>query len=207
MELQLGLGLPGNSIKGFDLNSYGNGYEPKDVSGSDSITLVKNSKRSFDEAFEFENFHVPQTLPLLVWNNNNLSDQDDNISDLEPACSIINRNEGEESGVVGWPPVKSWRRKLCHQKHGGGGGGLKSMYVKVKMEGVGIARKVDLSLHGSYQTLTHTLIGMFRKWQEDVKSYKLTYQDKEGDWLLAGDVPWGTFVETVQRLRLLKNAG
>lgn len=28
------------------------------------------------------------------------------------------------------------------------------------------------------------------KCTEDRGSYRLTYQDKEGDWLLAGDVPW-----------------
>ncbi|KAM0031045.1 putative transcription regulator AUX/IAA family [Helianthus debilis subsp. tardiflorus] len=38
---------------------------------------------------------------------------------------------------------------------------------------------------------------------EDVK---LTYQDKEGDWLLAGDVPWGLFVENVKRLKLVKKS-
>lgn len=35
------------------------------------------------------------------------------------------------------------------------------MYVKVKMEGVAIARKIDLTLYDSFETLTNTLIGMF----------------------------------------------
>ncbi|KAI3443868.1 hypothetical protein Pfo_000533 [Paulownia fortunei] len=115
----------------------------------------------------------------------------------------------EEDVLVGWPPVKSWMKKFCQQNHrqctadnyitvengsgsggGGGGRGSTSMYVKVKMEGIGIARKVDLSIHHSYQSLTATLVAMFGKCQENVKMYKLTYQDREGDWLLAGDVPW-----------------
>lgn len=74
------------------------------------------------------------------------------------------RNEG---GVIGWPPVKLCRRKsLCHPKlsnEDGDNGSKSSMYVKVHMEGIGIARKVDLSLHNSYQTLVHTLANMFGK--------------------------------------------
>ena len=48
--------------------------------------------------------------------------------------------------------MKCARRRSC-----GGGGG----YVKVKMEGVAIGRKVDVSLHGSYQELLRTLERMF----------------------------------------------
>lgn len=90
---------------------------------------------------------------------------------------------------------------------GGGSGGRGSIYkyVKVKMEGVGIARKIDLTLFHSYNKLTDTLISMFGKSKEIGDVYKLTYQDKEGDWLLAGDVPWRTFVGSVQRLKLIRD--
>ncbi|KAA8535129.1 hypothetical protein F0562_030132 [Nyssa sinensis] len=133
--------------------------------------------------------------------------------------AIGSAKNGDEGGVIGWPPIKSWRKSLCYQSHGshgmvddgggggggrGGGRGSKSMFVKVKMEEVAIGRKVDLSQHHSYQTLADTLLGMFGKCQENVKAYKLAYQDKEGDWLLAGDVPWGTFISTVRCLKLLK---
>lgn len=134
-----------------------------------------------------------------------------------------------EEHVVGWPPVKSSMKKVreqnrreCTAANYVNGGGIPysySMYVKVEMEGIGIARKIDLTTHDSYQSLTATLMPMFGKckqikflsakrgirrklfiifflfWvmigEENVVMYKLTYQDKEGDWLLAGDVPWG----------------
>lgn len=80
---------------------------------------------------------------------------------------------------MGWPPIKSWRKRLCHEnqvvrawnnnqmvENGyvcGGRRASNSMYVKVKMEGVVIARKVDLSQHHSFETLTDTLMDMFRK--------------------------------------------
>lgn len=87
------------------------------------------------------------------------------------------RNEEEENSLVGWPPIKSWRKKELHQQHAAGGRirnnrmqanenhrrGPNSFYVKVNMEGVTIGRKVDLRLYNSYQTLTNTLISMFAK--------------------------------------------
>lgn len=113
------------------------------------------------------------------------------------------------------------------------------------MEGVAIARKVDLTLHHSYPSLKNALITMFThckfystfpdisktqlfnypkkrfffsfflpyrkltftadgKCNEDIESYTLTYQDKEGDWLLAGDVPWKyVYIYHLFRLYLL----
>ena len=102
---------------------------------------------------------------------------------------------------MGWPPVKcAHRRRSC-------GGG----YVKVRMEGVAIGRKVDVSLHGSYEELLRTLARMFPSTNEGVGAdvegeaaaqdgerrrgrghhpSVVTYEDGEGDWLLVGDVPW-----------------
>ena len=85
-------------------------------------------------------------------------------------------DRNDEEGLVGWPPVKTWRKKLCRQipnggadnncmvaaaENGCGGRASNSTYVKVKMEGVAIARKVDLSVHHSFETLTSTLMRMF----------------------------------------------
>lgn len=96
---------------------------------------------------------------------------------------MLNR-DGEGDQVVGWPPIKSWRKKMFfsdHDQHHGHGhahhnfqnhqnlvekeddGSENSMYVKVKMEGVGILRKIDIKLHHSYQTLRDSLITMFAK--------------------------------------------
>ncbi|OMO71165.1 AUX/IAA protein, partial [Corchorus capsularis] len=76
--------------------------------------------------------------------------------------------------------VKTWRKKLCRQNipdggavvqnnravvaaadNGCGGRALNSTYVKVKMEVKAIARKIDLSAHHSFETLTSHLMGMF----------------------------------------------
>ncbi|GFP98004.1 auxin-induced protein aux28 [Phtheirospermum japonicum] len=34
--------------------------------------------------------------------------------------------------------------------------------------------------------------------------YVPTYEDKDGDWMLVGDVPWGMFVGSCKRLRIMK---
>lgn len=111
--------------------------------------------------------------------------------------------------------MSSARSRAC------GGGAAK--YVKVKKEGDAIGRKVDLSLHASYDELLATLARMFptTTGSQDDKEISskstaitatttsshmdvvVTYEDGEGDWMLLGDVPWDDFARSVKRLKLL----
>ncbi|CAN0877563.1 Auxin-responsive protein IAA29 [Linum grandiflorum] len=78
--------------------------------------------------------------------------------------------------------------------------GCRSRFVKVKMAGEAIIRKIDLNRYDSYHSLTRSILRMFSKYgtsQQDIDedcgvagSYTLSYQDESGDWLLAGQVPW-----------------
>ncbi|XVF34617.1 hypothetical protein REPUB_Repub18cG0074600 [Reevesia pubescens] len=181
MELQLRLALPSTPpppiipIKMFDLNSCYN--EPREALGSNTLLKlgscdfnINNSnssssssssgdskKRGFDDVllFDHENTIVPKTLPLLLWTNQ--PNDEDEPKDLDDnSSSAIFKKDGE--GLVGWPPVKTWRKKLRRQipyggadnnrmvaaENGCGGRASNSTYVKVKMEGVAIARKIDL---------------------------------------------------------------
>ncbi|AQK84772.1 Auxin-responsive protein IAA27 [Zea mays] len=36
--------------------------------------------------------------------------------------------------------------------------------------------------------------------------YVLTYEDKDGDWMLVGDVPWEMFADSCRRLRIMKGS-
>ncbi|WOK91618.1 auxin-responsive protein IAA9-like isoform X1 [Canna indica] len=141
----------------------------------------RTRKRGVDEVFE------KITLPLFMRKDDGNGECDDGFEHLQELNSCGARV------VVGWPPVKlSRRRANC---------------VKVNMEGVAIGRKVDLSLHDSYQDLFHTLNSMFPKKQHDVGQdaayYKVTYEDEDGDWMLVGDVPWEAFIQSVKRLKIL----
>ncbi|KAJ9163075.1 hypothetical protein P3X46_022788 [Hevea brasiliensis] len=249
MELQLGLALPTDTIKGLDLNSYV--FDPnKDAARSSRQLIIMNQgmvhpwlstgtnsaaaaaedddfisnhqKRSFYDAFE-EIYDMPRTLPLLLWSKQpNEEEDDERNKDHEKSFpSASNKVDGAGDGIVGWPPIKFQRRKISHRSRKSRmendrrvdngcadchGRPSNSMYVKVKMEGVAIGRKIDLSLYNSFQALKHTLLGMFGICQENSSSHKLTFQDSEGDWLLADDVPWRSFIWSVQRLKLIRSS-
>ncbi|CAH9072053.1 unnamed protein product [Cuscuta europaea] len=101
-------------------------------------------------------------------------------------------------------------------------------FVKVNMDGLPIGRKVDVSAHTCYESLAEMLEQMFfksgsndamnafrggkeqrarpSKLLDGSSEFALTYEDKEGDWMLVGDVPWGMFLSTVKRLRILKTS-
>ncbi|XP_075522158.1 auxin-responsive protein IAA12-like isoform X1 [Primulina tabacum] len=101
-----------------------------------------------------------------------------------------------------------------------------SFLVKVYMDGFPIGRKVDTSAHDCYETLAQTIDNMFSfnegvdairsKVEEQAKGparllgglsdFVLTYEDKEGDWMLVGDVPWEMFLSSVKRLRITRTA-
>lgn len=150
-------------------------------------------KRGFGEAFG-----VKATLPLFVREDGDGRGGGDGAGAGDWEMSVKRKK------LVGWPPVK-----CAHRRNGGG-------YVKVKMEGVAIGRKVDLSLHSSYEELLDTLGRMFPSTNQDAREernqdehhrrrhpYAVTYEDGDGDWMLVGDVPWEAFAKSVKRLKIL----
>ncbi|VFQ85376.1 unnamed protein product [Cuscuta campestris] len=118
------------------------------------------------------------------------------------------------------------------EEKGGGGGGA-AAFVKVCMDGAPYLRKVDLKMYESYKQLSHSLAKMFSSFtmppgnnnndkggmmidfmnegkvvmdDDDVVKYVPTYEDKDGDWMLVGDVPWEMFVNSCKRLRIMKGS-
>lgn len=100
-----------------------------------------------------------------------------------------------------------------------------TLFVKANMDGVPIGRKVDLKSYDSYDSLKSALQDMFQRFMNgptalgmvcasnvdhkqfnllDGTEYVLTHEDRDGDWMLVGDVPWNMFVTTVKRLRIMK---
>ncbi|CAA7405776.1 unnamed protein product [Spirodela intermedia] len=83
-----------------------------------------------------------------------------------------------------------------------------TFFVKVYMEGSLIGRKLDLFAQNGYKDLIITVKGLFAttiKYPDQVSTKKtlvLTYQDKEGDWMLVGDAPWDMFLSSVMRLKI-----
>ncbi|KAF3778525.1 Auxin-responsive protein [Nymphaea thermarum] len=120
--------------------------------------------------------------------------------------------------VVGWPPIRSYRKntlaassKANEEVDGKPGSG--PLFVKVSMDGAPYLRKVDLKTCATYGELSSALEKMFscftigqcgshgvpgRDLMSESKlmdllhgsEYVLSYEDKDGDWMLVGDVPW-----------------
>lgn len=115
--------------------------------------------------------------------------------------------------IVGWPPIRSYRKNNINQtkKTESEGPGI---YVKVSMDGAPYLRKIDLKVYSGYPELLQALENMFKftigeySEREGYKGsdYVPTYEDKDGDWMLVGDVPWKMFITSCKRLRIMKGS-
>ncbi|XP_009382169.2 auxin-responsive protein IAA12 isoform X1 [Musa acuminata AAA Group] len=118
---------------------------------------------------------------------------------------------------------KTGERICCKEIEKKGRSSVNSLFVKVNLDGDPIGRKVDLSSYPSYETLALALEAMFlrqtlvlsssiydgprtSKLLDGSSGFIITYEDRDGDWMLVGDVPWGMFLSTVKRLRIMKTS-
>ncbi|CAL0322052.1 unnamed protein product [Lupinus luteus] len=137
--------------------------------------------------------------------------------------------------VVGWPPIRSFRKNTMasnltkNNDEAEGKPGFGCLYVKVSMDGAPYLRKVDLKNYSNYIELSPALEKMFSCFTigqcnshglhgKDGLSesslgdllhsseYVFTYEDKDGDWMLVGDVPWEMFIDSCRRLRIMKGS-
>ncbi|XP_057447175.1 auxin-responsive protein IAA27-like isoform X2 [Lotus japonicus] len=135
--------------------------------------------------------------------------------------------------VVGWPPIRSFRKNSMTSQPQKNDGDVEAtsgcLYVKVSMDGAPYLRKVDLKHFVTYRDLSSALEKMFScftisqcgshgasshdKLSESRlidllhgSEYVLTYEDKDGDWMLVGDVPWVMFTDSCKRLRIMKSS-
>ncbi|XP_022854159.1 auxin-responsive protein IAA14-like [Olea europaea var. sylvestris] len=191
-ETELRLGLPGTD---------------EEIMGKNLI-MNSNGKRGYKE-----------TVDLKL----HFSDMD--RTDDRKEKNLHKEKTPAKAQVVGWPPVRSFRKNIMEvQKNGSeettdktGMGG--AAFVKVSMDGAPYLRKVDLKMYTTYQELFDALgkmfssftIGMMDFMNESKlidllndSDYVPTYEDKDGDWMLVGDVPWKMFVESCKRLRIMK---
>ncbi|TKY64517.1 Auxin-induced protein 22A [Spatholobus suberectus] len=113
----------------------------------------------------------------------------------------------KKNQVVGWPPVCSYRKKNSINE-------ASKMYVKVSMDGAPFLRKIDLGMHKAYSDLALALEKLFDCYgmgdgalkNADNSEHVPIYEDKDGDWMLVGDVPWEMFIESCKRLRIMKRS-
>lgn len=154
---------------------------------------------------------------------------------IDAACTNQLRSApAAKAQVVGWPPIRSSFRKNTIASSSGKKDtndekpGLGSLFVKVSMDGAPYLRKVDLKTYSNYMQLSSALKNMFScftigqcctqglKGRDGVSDnnlkdlngseYVLTFEDKDGDWMLVGDVPWEMFIDSCKKLRIMKGS-
>ncbi|GAA0145007.1 hypothetical protein LIER_05302 [Lithospermum erythrorhizon] len=117
-----------------------------------------------------------------------------------------------EEVVVGWPPLRENRKNTKMMMKS-------SKYIKVGVDGAPYLRKVNLGNYNSYDQLQNALENLFpnlniRTGLDEKKiidpangvKYVQTYEDKDGDWMLVGDVPWEMFLASCKKVRLVKRS-
>ncbi|KAK8684666.1 hypothetical protein V6N13_040682 [Hibiscus sabdariffa] len=211
-ETELCLGLPGGVGGGC-----GGGNE---VDSSPKTT----GKRGFSETVDLKlNLQAKETGMDL---NKNLG----NGSKEKPVSAKDPAKPPAKAQVVGWPPVRSYRKNVMASNKSIGEESEKASsaaFVKVSMDGAPYLRKVDLKMYKSYQELSDALAMMFSSFTMgnygsqgmidfmnesklmdllNSSDYVPSYEDKDGDWMLVGDVPWQMFVDSCKRLRIMKGS-
>ncbi|KAK4425567.1 Auxin-responsive protein IAA14 [Sesamum alatum] len=208
-ETELCLGLPG-----------GGGAE------TDSVKIT--GKRGFSETVDLKLNLQPNESDL----KENLKTSAMENPVLPPKDPV---KPPAKAQVVGWPPVRSFRKNIvmAHQKcsdeeaEKAACSSPTAAFVKVSMDGAPYLRKVDLKMYKSYQELSDALAKMFSSFTMgnygtqgmidfmnesklmdllNSSEYVPTYEDKDGDWMLVGDVPWEMFVDSCKRLRIMKGS-
>ncbi|XP_043697942.1 auxin-responsive protein IAA16-like isoform X2 [Telopea speciosissima] len=221
-ETELRLGLPGGGGS--------SGGTTMAMDGETTTTTNKNGgKRGFSETVDLQlNFPSKESV-LDSTEKKSPTTKEKNLlpSSNDPA------KPPTKTQVVGWPPVRSFRKNILSvqknnseettEKANGGS----AAFVKVSMDGAPYLRKVDLKMYKSYQELSDALGKMFssftigncgpqgmKDFMNESKlmdllngsEYVPTYEDKDGDWMLVGDVPWEMFVDSCKRLRIMKGS-
>ncbi|CAK9143786.1 unnamed protein product [Ilex paraguariensis] len=208
---ELRLGLPGGGGSEDELTKYNSNG---------------NGKRLFAETVDLK-LNLSSKEPDMVpeEKGKNLAKEKNIICSNDPVKSPA------KAQVVGWPPVRSYRKNMVavqknsneeREKVSGS-----AAFVKVSLDGAPYLRKVDLKMYRSYQELSDALANMFSSFtigncgSQGMKDfmnesklmdllngsdYVPTYEDRDGDWMLVGDVPWDMFVDSCKRVRIMKGA-
>ncbi|KAL6189548.1 hypothetical protein ACLB2K_040935 [Fragaria x ananassa] len=208
-ETELCLGLPGGAAL---------------TTEPEICTPKATGKRGFSETVDLKlNLHANEGL---------MNESVKNVSSREKKLPCIKdpAKPPAKAQVVGWPPVRSYRKNVMAQKSTGEESSTtteKAAFVKVCMDGAPYLRKVDLKMYKSYKELSDALSKMFSSFTTgyygaqgmidfmnesklmdllNSTEYVPTYEDKDGDWMLVGDVPWEMFVDSCKRLRIMKGS-
>ncbi|GJN38213.1 hypothetical protein PR202_gb27235 [Eleusine coracana subsp. coracana] len=210
---ELRLGLPGSESPD---------RRPPAATTTLDLLPAKGAKRVFSHD------EVPPPAPAAAGKNGKVVQEDADGEDKKVAAPP---QPAAKAQVVGWPPVRSYRKNTMatsqlksSKEEPDAKQGQGFLYIKVSMDGAPYLRKVDLKTYKNYKELSLGLEKMFvgfsngrsgsnalpgKKGVSESGSdgeFVLTYEDKDGDWMLVGDVPWDMFTNSCRRLRIMKGS-
>ncbi|XP_062149834.1 auxin-responsive protein IAA31 isoform X5 [Alnus glutinosa] len=177
-----------------------------------------SSSSSIDSSNHSSAASSSSSLSLSIESNSKSGGRLDLTTDLRLGLSISPSHYNEFSAgasprqqPLNWPPIRS----ILRSAHAGKSHDLPehpSLFIKIYMEGIPIGRKLNLFAEEGYEGLIRTIGHMFpttfiNSSADRVHSDKyhvLTYEDKEGDWMMVGDVPWEMFLNNVKRLKVTR---
>ncbi|KAG8084948.1 hypothetical protein GUJ93_ZPchr0010g7864 [Zizania palustris] len=180
-------------------------------------TERSSTASSAASGLDFEDTALTLRLPGSSSSSSDTDRKRASTTDPDRRAPATESPPSPKARVVGWPPVREFRKNAL----AAAAASSKAKFVKVAVDGAPYLRKVDLEAYPGYDQLLAALQDKFfshftiRKLRnEEMKlvdavsgtEYVPTYEDKDGDWMLVGDVPWKMFVETCQRLRLMKSS-
>ncbi|KAE8670406.1 Auxin-induced protein AUX28 [Hibiscus syriacus] len=177
-ETELCLGLPG-------------GAGGNEVDNSQKTT----AKRGFSETVDLKlNLQAKETGMDL---NKNL----DNGPHEKPVSAKDPAKPPAKAQVVGWPPVRSYRKNVMannkctgEESEKASSAAFVKMFSSFTMGNYGSQGMIDFMNESKLMDLLNS------------SDYVPTYEDKDGDWMLVGDVPWQMFVDSCKRLRIMKGS-
>ncbi|KAJ0034003.1 hypothetical protein Pint_25161 [Pistacia integerrima] len=220
LELGLGLSLGGGKSKGSAWGECG-----RILTAKDFPSAVSGTKRAADSV-SHEGGSPPSISQVVGWPPIRAYRMNSLVNQAKAP-----RSEEEKVGSDKEKSKDNLKKKICNGNKTNSMFNEKGHlgFVKVNIDGLPIGRKVDLNAHACYETLAQTLEEMFfsstptinsiglgaekkdsaaktSKLLDGSSEFVLTYEDKEGDWMLVGDVPWGMFLCSVKRLRIMRTS-
>ncbi|KAF5179970.1 Auxin-responsive protein [Thalictrum thalictroides] len=219
-------GFSGNAGSEIDLGKGGALFSPRGGNGGKSLGGLDNSTATTTQqsgsAVNAMKDAVPPSPKSLQENKSQIASSND-------------QSPPAKAQVVGWPPIRSFRKNTMaanpskNNTDGEGKSGSGCLFVKVSMDGAPYLRKVDLKMYANYKELSAALEKMFSCFtigqcgshgvpgRDGLTESRLmdllhgsecvlTYEDKDGDWMLVGDVPWDMFTDSCRRLRIMKGS-
>uniref|UniRef100_A0A0D3G419 Auxin-responsive protein n=1 Tax=Oryza barthii TaxID=65489 RepID=A0A0D3G419_9ORYZ len=102
--------------------------------------------------------------------------------------------------VVGWPPVRSFRRNLASSSSSS------SRRAKTAARRRASQRDPTMATAAAGESCTGEKEAIAGLLDGGSGEYTLVYEDDEGDQMLVGDVPWNMFIAAARRLRVLRSS-